>query len=83
MPYQKQITIHLNISDVEYILAKFDTGMPLPRIAIRLQYRVFLLSINVAILEQCPHNNEQLSKTPVANIIIKDENRVIKIQIWY
>lgn len=67
--------MHLNTSDVEYILAKFDAGVPPHRIVIGLQYRAFLPSINVATIEQCLHDNGRLMKTPLAAITIKDDDR--------
>lgn len=66
---------HLSKSNVEYILAKFDAGVPSHRIVIGLQYRAFLPSIDVATIEQCLFDNGRLMKTPQAAITTKDVDR--------
>ncbi len=65
--------MHLSTSNVEYILAKFDAGVPSHRIVIGLQYRAFLPSIDVATIEQCLYDNGRLMKTHQAAITIKDD----------
>lgn len=71
--HQQTTTMHLSTSNVEYILAKFDAGVPSHRIVIGLQYRAFLPSIDVATIEQCLYDNGRLMKTHQAAITIKDD----------
>lgn len=65
--------MHLNTSNVQYILAKFDAGVPPHRIVIGLQYHAFLPSIDVATIERCLYDNGRLMKTHQAAITIKDD----------
>lgn len=65
--------MHLSTSNVQYILAKFDAGVPPHRIVIGLHYRAFLPSIDVATIEQCLYDNGRLMKTHHAAIVIKDD----------
>lgn len=62
--------MHLNTSNVRYILAKFDAGVPPYRIVIGLQYDALLSSIDVATIEQCLYDNGRLMKIPQAAITI-------------
>lgn len=43
----------LSISNVQYVLAQFDAGVPPHRILIGLQYRAFLPSATVGTIERC------------------------------
>lgn len=52
----------LNKSHVQYVLARFDNGVPPYRILIGLQYRDFLPSISVATIERCLLDNGRVLK---------------------
>lgn len=67
--------MHLSTSNLEYILAQFDAGVPPHRIVIGPEYRAFVPSIDVATIEQCLHDNGRLMKTPLAAIKIKGGGR--------
>lgn len=66
--------MHLNTSDVQYILAKFDAGVPPHRILIGLQYRAFLpTAIDIATIENCLYDNGRLMKIHQAATTTKDD----------
>lgn len=65
--------MHLSTSNVQYILAKFDAGVPPHRILIGLQDRAFLPNTDVATIEQCLYDNGRLMKPHQAAITVKDD----------
>lgn len=53
----KPFTMPFNKSHVQYVLAQFDAGVSPHEILVKLQYRAFLPSINVATIERCIRDN--------------------------
>lgn len=55
-----------NKTHVQYILARFDAGVSTSQILIQLQSRYLFTSINIAMVEQCLHDNGRSPNNPQA-----------------